>query len=125
MLPEIKALGANLVVISPQLEQYSRQVAKQNYLTFEVLSDPGNRVAALFGVAFQLPADLAAVYKEIGADLERFNGDDAWTLPMPGRFVIRQDSLIAAADVDPDYTDRPEPERIIAALKTLALDNAT
>jgi len=113
-------MGANLVVVSPQLERYSRQVAKQNNLTFEVLSDPGNRVAAQFGIAFPLPADLAAIYREIGADLARFNGDDAWTLPMPGRFVIGQDSVIAAAEIDPDYTRRPEPERVLETLKTMA-----
>ena len=33
----------------------------------------------------------------------------SWTLPMPGRHVIAQDGLIAAAEGNPDYTKEPEP----------------
>jgi peroxiredoxin len=38
---------------------------------------------------------------------------------MPARFVIDRAGIIRAADVDPDYTVRPEPEATVAVLKTL------
>jgi peroxiredoxin len=101
-----------VVVISPQLEKYSKQVAKKLGLTFSVLSDRGNRVAAGFGLAFSLPVNLRDVYRSFGLDVERFNGDDAWTLPMPGRFIVDQQGQIFDANVHPDYTVRPEPSDI-------------
>jgi len=82
-----------------------------------VLSDKGNKVASQFGLAFKLPDDLQGLYSNFGIDLERFNGDDSWTLPMPGRFILDQQGKIVSADVNPDYTMRPEPDEIIEILK--------
>ena len=104
-------------MISPQLEKYSKQVSKKNNLTFSVLSDPGNAVAAQFGLVFKLPDDLRGLYSSFGIDLERFNGNDSWTLPMPGRFILDQQGTILSAEVDPDYTKRPEPSDIIKILE--------
>ncbi len=105
------------MVISPQLEKYSKQVAKKHNLTFSVLCDQGNNVASQFGLVFKLPDDLRGLYSSFGADLERFNGDDSWTLPMPGRFILDQQGKIISADVNADYTVRPEPGEIIGILK--------
>ena len=41
MWPEIKAFGATLVAISPQLERYTRDVIAQHKLSFDLLSDKG------------------------------------------------------------------------------------
>ena len=54
----IKAAGANVVAISPQKPANSRRSARENSLGFPILSDPGNEVAAAFGLrcrAAQLP----------------------------------------------------------------------
>jgi peroxiredoxin len=104
-------------VISPQLDKYSKQVAKKHNLTFSVLCDKGNKVASQFGLVFSLPGDLRGLYSNFGIDLERFNGDDSWTLPMPGRFILNQEGTILSEDVNPDYTKRPEPDDIIEILK--------
>jgi len=37
VLPEIIALGASLVAISPQLPEHNRELAKHRNLTFEIL----------------------------------------------------------------------------------------
>jgi peroxiredoxin len=106
------------VVVSPQLEKYSRQVARKHNLTFPVLADRGNRVAAQFGLTFPLPDDLKALYQKVGIDLVRFNGDDSGVLAMPGRFIVDPSGTIVDAAVDPNYTKRPEPEEIVTILKT-------
>lgn len=118
-LPEITAAEATLLAISPQREEYLRQVVNKHNLTFDVLRDAGNAVAERFGLKFTLPDDLRQVYLKFGIDLPRFNGDDSWTLPMPGRFVIDQDAVIRYADVNPDYTVRPEPSETVGALRAL------
>ena len=86
-------------------------------LAFSVTGDRGNRVASRFGLTFTLPDDLKNLYRKFGIDLERFNGDDSWTLPMPGRFIVDPKGIILSADVHPDYTKRPEPKDIAAILK--------
>ena len=107
-----------MAVISPQLEKFSKQVAKKNNLTFNVLCDSGNRVASEFGLKFALPDDLRRLYADFGIDLERFNGDDSWTLPIPGRFILDQQGTIISADSNPDYTIRPEPESSVTILRS-------
>jgi len=119
VLPDIEALGASLVVISPQLEKYSKQVAKKNSLTYSVLCDKGNKAASRFGLTFNLPDDLKGIYSNFGIDLERFNGDDSWTLPLPARFILNRQGNIINKQVNPDYTVRPEPKEILDILKTL------
>lgn len=119
-LPEIEKRGARVVAISPQTAANSRRSQRENKLTFAILSDPGNEVAAAFGLRFKLPDYLADLYKNVFKnDLAVVNGDQSWTLPMPARFVIAQDGTILYAEVNPDYTRRPDPEELVPALQKL------
>ena len=118
-LPQFQALGASLVAISPQLAANSRKSQRQNKLEFPILSDTGNEVAAAFGLRFTLPDYLVELYRSLKNDLPAFNGDPGWTLPMPARYVIGQDGIIAYAEVNPDYTLRPEPEAMLPVLERL------
>ena len=115
----IRSAGADLLSISPQLPEYNRALIKKKNLTFDLISDPGNRVAKTYGLVYIFPEDLKRLYIGFGIDLSRFNGDDSWTLPMPGRFVIDRSGIIRYAEANPDYTIRPEPEETILLLKKL------
>jgi len=119
-LPEFQKLGASLVAISPQTAANSRKSVRQNDLSFPILSDTHNDVAAAFGLRFELPDYLVALYKSLKNDLPAFNGDPSWTLPMPARYVIGQDGTVLYAEVNPDYTRRPEPEDMLPALRRAA-----
>jgi peroxiredoxin len=119
VLPEIESLGTSLVVISPQLEKYSKQVVKKNKLTYPVLCDRSNSTASAFGLTFSLPDDLKALYLKFGIDLGRFNGNDDWQLAMPARYIIDREGKIADSEVNPDYTQRPEPDQLPSLLKQL------
>ena len=88
-------------------------------MTFEILSDPGNEVAQRYGLKFQLPEDLRKVYLQFNIDLPKYNGDDSWTLPLPARLIIDQEGIIRYAEINADYTVRPDPEETIAALKNM------
>jgi peroxiredoxin len=117
-LPDIEAKGASIAVISPQLEKYSKQVVKKHGLSFHVLCDKENRVASQFGLVFRLTDDLKALYTQFGIDLERFNGNGSWTLPIPARFIIDRQGIIISAEAHPDYTKRPEPADIVGILES-------
>jgi peroxiredoxin len=109
--------GAQLVAISPQTSSYSRKSQHNNAITFPILSDPGNEVAARFGLRFRLPEYLIGLYRDtFKNDLSRTNGDSSWTLPMPARYVIGTDGVIAYAEVNPDYTQRPDPQELLPVL---------
>jgi len=121
VLPELEALGARLVAISPQTAPNSRRAQRENKLDFPILSDPGNAVADAFGLRFTLPDYLQALYRDtFKNDLAVVNGDDSWTLPMPARFLIDRDGVIRYAEVNPDYTRRPDPHELLPALRGLA-----
>jgi peroxiredoxin len=116
----VRALGAEIIVLSPELPSFSADLASKHELTFPILNDHGCEIARMYGLAFTLPDDLRDVYlNTFKNDLAKRNGEPSWQLPMPARFVIDRGGIIRAADVDPDYTVRPEPEATIAILKTL------
>ena len=123
-LPEVIARGASVAAISPQTQPNSRKSARQSKLTFPILSDAGGRVAASFGLRFKLPEYLIALYQSLKNDLPAFNADPSWTLPMPARYVIRPDGIIAYAEVNPDYTQRPDPFELLPVLDALAARRA-
>ncbi len=120
-MPEITAAGASLVAITPELPDHSLSTVEKHQLTFEVLSDLGNEVARQFGLVFQLPAELRAVYEGFGIDLPKTQGNDRFELPIPGTFVIDRHVTVVMAFVDPDYTKRLEPSEIVEALQALTV----
>ncbi len=118
-LPEIKSLGAELVTISPQLPDNSLSTTEKLALEFEVLSDVGNKVAKDFGLVFKLSDKMQEIYKNFGIDLPTANGDQSFELPIPATYVIAQNSIIQFAFVDVDYTNRLDPEAIVAELQKI------
>ncbi|ALC16510.1 alkyl hydroperoxide reductase/thiol-specific antioxidant protein [Desulfuromonas soudanensis] len=116
---EIKALGANLVAVSPIERRFAARTVDKYGLRFPVLVDPGNEVASAFQLTIVVPEPLRDVYYGFGIDLERVNGDRSWTLPLPTRYVIGTDGLIVDARTNTDHTLRPEPEETLAVLRRI------
>ena len=86
--PQMVALGARLVAISPQLPDRSLSTAETNELTFDVLSDVGNGVARSFGLVYALPEELREALRSNNKALPGINGDESWELPVPATYVI-------------------------------------
>ena len=118
-LPEIKALGATLVGISPETPDNSLTAIEKHQLEFEVLSDVGNKTARKFGLLFTVYEEMRPLYLKWGLDVPAVNGDDSWELPVPATYVIDRNAVVHAAHVDKDYTKRMEPDEVIAALQEL------
>lgn len=117
--PAMQATGAQLVSISPQSLVNGRKAKRDHKIDFPMLSDPDGKVADAFGLRFRLPDDLIELYRNFGVDLPAINEDPSWKLPMPARFVVGQDGIIAYAEVSPDYTRRPDPADLLPVLKQL------
>jgi len=122
--PEIEARGANLVAISPQTAPNSRKSQRDNKLSFPILSDAKSEVANAFGIRFALPDYLVEIYQSFKNDLPTINDDPSWVLPMPARYVIGRDGMIVYAEINPDYTQRPDPSVLLPVLDRLRMDTA-
>jgi peroxiredoxin len=118
-LPKIKQAGASLIAISPQTPDNSLDVVEKHNLTFEVLSDAGNRIAKQFGLVFKTEDAFKAFQSKLGVDLAEFNNDATYELPTPATYIINTDGKIAYASVQSDWTQRIEPSEVVEALKRL------
>jgi len=116
---EIRGMGANIVVLTPELERYTRALHKKLNLSFNILTDLHLKTAEQFGLVFTLPDYLRELYKSFGSTLDRFNDEPEYRLPMPARYLINKQGVIRAADVNADYTIRTEPAETLSALKRI------
>ncbi|MGA0601613.1 peroxiredoxin-like family protein [Caulobacter sp. KR2-114] len=121
---EIRARGASLAAVSQQTAPNSRKAQRIEGLSFPILADPGGQVGDAFGLRFQIPDYLKATYLQLKVDLSVINGEASWTLPMPARYVIGTDGVVAYAEVNPDYTRRPDPSELLPVLDRLAAAKA-
>src|SRR5246127_1991186 len=119
MAAEVKALGAHIVVLTAELERYTRNLHRKLNLTFDILTDLHLKVAEQFRLVFTLPDYLRDLYKSFGNTLDRFHDEPEYRLPMPARYVIDSKGIIRAADVNADYTIRLEPAETLKVLRTL------
>lgn len=117
-LPNFKKYNASLIALTPELPDSTLSTTEKNELTFQVLSDLGNKVAKNYGVVFELTDAVAKRYQE-GFDLHGYNGDLSNTLPLAATYVIEKNGKITFAFVDTDYRNRAEPRDIITALKKI------
>lgn len=120
ILPRIKALGATLIGISPETPDTTLSTAEKHQLQFEVLSDVGNQISAQYGLIMSVSEKMRPHYLNWGFDLPALNGNESYELPLPATYIINSDGRIAAHFVNKDYTQRMEPEDIIAALENLS-----
>ena len=117
---EVRASGAQIVVITAELERYTRALHKKLNLTFDILTDLHLKTAEQFRLVFVLPDYLREVYKSFGSTLDRFNDEPDYRLPVPARYVIDKEGIIRAADVNADYTIHPEPSEALRQLRALS-----
>lgn len=106
-------------MVSPQSAEASRPFADEKNLTMELLVDAGNQAAKTFGLVYTVPDDLKKVYQQFNIHVDKNNADGSWDLPVSARYIIDTDANIRYAQVNADYTVRPDPSHTIEALKNL------
>ena len=121
---EVRALGARTVALTPELERYTRSLHRKLTLTIDILTDLHLKTAEKFRLVFVLPEYLRDLYKSVGITLDRYHDESEYRLPMPARYVIDKEGIIRAADVNADYTIRPEPSETLRLLRTLKVFEA-
>lgn len=119
MLPELESRGVRLVAVSPERAKGLEKLRSRRKLSFPIVVDKGNEIAASFGIRHGFGDALREVYESLGILLEEVNGEPSWTLPMPARFIVDGEGVIRHVAADPDYTERPEPSGLPRLLDDL------
>jgi peroxiredoxin len=104
--------GRSLVAISPEKPDDSLSTAQKNALSFEVLSDIGQKVGRAFGLVYSFTDELKSAYRGFNLDIPAHNG----TPEVSATYVIDRNGIIIYAYTDPDYRDRADPRDVLAAL---------
>jgi peroxiredoxin len=117
VLPQIEQAGATLVAVSPQTVKQAFFMHDQHKLRFPLLSDADNQVARKFGLTYRVPDAQEAVYRKAFVNLPFTNGDDSWELPIPATYIVDREGTIGYASANEDYTQRPEPDDLVRALR--------
>ncbi len=115
----VRELGARIVVLTPELERYTHALHKKLNLPFDIPTDLHLKTAERFGLVFTFPDYLRDLYRSWGNTLDRFHDESEYRLPMPARYVVDSNSIIRAAEVNADYTIRPEPSETLRLLKEI------
>jgi len=120
--PDIKRLGGQIVVITPETYQYGAALRDYAEAPFPILTDLDNGYALSLNLAFWVGDEKREAMKAGGFDVSLYNGNDTWMLPVPATFVVGCDGLVKVRYIDPDYRRRMELDAIVDAV---AAENAT
>lgn len=119
-LKEIEAQGASLIGISPEKALYSKKIIAVQKLNFDILEDSNNSIAHQFGLKHAVGDALKNLYRTgFNVNLKQYHGNDEWALPMPARYLIDQNGIVQYAEAKADYRERPDPDDLMLALKSL------
>jgi len=116
LVPALAERGIGLVAISPQAPDGSLSTKESKELTFTVLSDPGNQIAAQLGILTAPSDGTRAAQLQLGLDLTQINADQTTALPMPTVVIADAVGVIRWIDAHPDYTTRTEPGQVLQAV---------
>jgi peroxiredoxin len=113
----IKAIGAQIVAIMPERQQFATTFKTDAGLDYPVLTDIDNGYALSLNLAIWVGDELERLMAASGRDLPRYQGNEAWFLPIPATFVLDEDGMVRERFIDPDYRRRMAVEDLLSALK--------
>lgn len=119
VLPDLRALGAQLIAVSPQDEYETALMRERDRLELQMVSDPGNEIARRFGIANEISPELRQAYAESGMARPACGSAPNWSLPLPAVYLIGTDGRVAWSHVDADWRRRAEPAEVVKRLAAL------
>jgi peroxiredoxin len=114
--PYIEAAGGEVVSILPELGAQAQALQAKRGLPFTVLTDLDLIYAFSLGLVFWVGDAIKAMYERFGIDLQQFQGNGGWLLPIPATLVVGRDGRVKARFVDPDFRRRMKTEDVLAAV---------
>lgn len=115
--PEVLDAGGQMVVITPEIAKFNRQLKEEVAADFPILTDLDCGYALELKLAVKINDEKRGAMQSAGWDISPFQDNSNWILPIPATFVLGRDSIIKARFVDPDYRKRMDIDALISALK--------
>lgn len=110
---EITDLGYQIIAVSPENFQNIPEVAKNDKVSYTLLSDEGGELIQKTGIAFEMPEDYTKMLSS------KVKGDLTPLLPVASVFIVDRSGVIDFEYVNPNYKHRLSGEMLLAVLKTL------
>ncbi len=117
--PAIEDLGASLIAITPELSRYARDLKANAEAPYPILVDLDGGYALEANLLFWVGDEKRDAMVSGGFDIEPYQGNRAWMLPVPATFIVGADGSVKARHIDPDYRHRMPIEQILEALRRL------
>lgn len=108
LLPGLRALGATLLALSPQVPEKLVEIKRRHELGFLVATDRDNALGRRFGILY-----------EAGGAIAETTGANTPELPQPTVVVIGTDGHARFVDVHPDWLLRTEADTVLDAVRAL------
>jgi peroxiredoxin len=112
--------GGQIVAITPDRQRFAMALKQDSGAGFPILTDMDNGYALSLGLILHVGPELQQMMGSRGRNLPAFQGNDAWTLPIPATFVVGADGVVRARFIDPDFRQRMAIEDLLAALRAAA-----
>lgn len=112
--------AGQIVAVMPDRQEFAAEFKSQGDGKIPILTDMDNGYAMSLNLAVWVGEEMQREMRSIGVDAERYQGNDAWMLPIPATFVVGTDGIIRARFVDPEYRRRMAVNELIAAIKAAA-----
>ncbi|SPH17513.1 hypothetical protein DEA8626_01036 [Defluviimonas aquaemixtae] len=114
--PEVRAMGAHMVIITPETEKYNKTLKTDAGANFPYLSDIDCGYALELNLAIMINDEKRDAMKSAGWDIAKFHNCENWILPIPATFVLDEAGIVRGCFVDPDYRKRMDVDDLLAAL---------
>lgn len=113
---EERARPAQIIGISAETQKYTRKLQAEAGGQFPILSDAGAGYALSINLTVWVDEAMSRMIEGAGWDIPLYQGGTDWILPIPAVFIVRQDGIIAARHVDPDYRRRMELDDLLCGV---------
>ena len=111
---ELISLGYQIIAVSPDTPEKLNESLDKNKLSYTLLSDKSGALSKTMGIAFKAPGNY-------GKRLKAIQGEEAELhLPVPGVFIVNENSEILFEYINPNYKVRISSELLIAVSTALA-----
>jgi peroxiredoxin len=115
----IRDLGGNVVALMPDTAQFTVDYRRDNDLPFPILSDIDLGYSLSLGLVLWVGPEVERLYREAGITLDIYHGNQSYFLPIAATFIVGQDGIVRAREVNLEFRERMEPETIVSVLTDL------
>ena len=111
--------AANVIAVSPQKKEYSRELRKANNYSFPILFDEDHQTMKDYKVFFHATEKYNQYILEAKGDpIEVRNGDTDPVMPVPATYLIGQDKKLKYVHYDPNYRERADLSEVLKAIES-------